>query len=164
MVDTNVESGINKKTEIMAVKEIKKDSKEAIAAKYPQIEISETGYLHVPASNLIEVMRDLKVSFGFHYLSNITAVDYLSHINVVYNPCVAGTSEMLHIIVKIDRQKPRIPSMVPVWGGALWQEREVYDLVGVFFIDHPDLRRILLDDTWEDHPLLRDYQWQSGRD
>lgn len=161
MVETNAESKINKKTEI---KEIKKDAKEAIAAKYPQIEISETGHLHVPASDLIKVMRDLKESFGFDYLSNITAVDYLDYINVVYNPCVTGTAEMLHIIVKIDRQKPRIPSMVPVWGGALWQEREAYDLVGVFFIDHPDLRRILLDDTWEGHPLLRDYQWQGGRE
>ncbi|HHV64919.1 MAG TPA: NADH-quinone oxidoreductase subunit C [Peptococcaceae bacterium] len=135
-----------------------------IAAAHPEINVSEAGHLHVPVDSLTAVMRDLKENFGFDYLSNVTAVDYLEYMNVVYDLCRVGTPYMLHIIVRIDRENPVVPSMVPLWGGALWQEREIYDLLGVIFTKHPDLRRILLDDTWEDHPLRRDYQWMSGRD
>ena len=135
-----------------------------IIAKYPQIELSETGHFFVPLSQLKEVMLDLKVSFGFNFLTNVTAVDYPEHFNMIYNISRTDGPDMLHIITKVDRKKPLVPSMTPIWGGANWQEREVYDLLGIDFTDHPDLRRILLDDNWEDHPLRRDYQWEGGRD
>lgn len=139
------------------------DIKEELLAKYHQVELSKEGHLQVPVSLFFEFMFDLKENFGFDYLSNITAVDYLDYIKVIYNPCRIGSPEMLHIIVQIDRENPQIPSMVPIWGGAIWQEREVYDLLGVVFTKHPDLRRILLDDNWEGYPLRKDYQWESGR-
>jgi len=128
-----------------------------ILAKHPQVELSEAGHLHVPANYLVTFMQDLKDTFGFNYLTNMTVVD-------VYNPCNAVKADMLHIIVKVDRNNPQVDSMVPIWGGANWQEREVYDLMGVVFNGHPDLRRILLDEAWEGFPLRKDYEWESGRE
>ena len=118
----------------------------------------------MPVDQITAVMKDFKESYGFNFLTNVTAVDYLEHFNVVYNLSRAEEPDMIHIITKIDRQKPEIPSMVPIWGGAIWQEREVYDLLGIKFTGHPDLRRILLDDSWEEYPLRRDFQWEGGRD
>jgi NADH-quinone oxidoreductase subunit C len=53
--------------------------------------------------------------------------------------------------------------MVEIWPGALWQEREIYDLLGIVFTNHPDLRRILLEDGFEGYPLRKDFQWVGGR-
>ena len=135
-----------------------------IIAKYPQVELTEAGYFFVPVDQITAVMKDFKESYGFNFLTNVTAVDYLEHFNVVYNLSRVEEPDMIHIITKIDRQKPEVPSMVPIWGGAIWQEREVYDLLGIKFTGHPDLRRILLDDNWEEYPLRRDFQWEGGRD
>jgi NADH-quinone oxidoreductase subunit D len=118
--------------------------KEEITSKYPVIEVTDKGHFHLPIHQLIEIMTELKNSFGFDYLANVTAVDYPDHFHVVYDLCRTGLADMLHIIVQVNRENPQIPSMVPIWGGAVWQEREVYDLMGIVFTGHPDLRRILL--------------------
>lgn len=145
---------------VQTISEVKKE----IIAKYPQIELSEAGHFFVPVNQLADIMLDLKVSFGFDFLTNVTAVDYLEHFNVVYNLSKTTGPDMLHIITKVDRKDPQVPSMVPIWGGAIWQEREAYDLLGIIFTGHPNLKRILLDDSWEDYPLRRDFQWEGGRD
>lgn len=137
---------------------------EELKSKYPGLEVSEVGYLQVPVGSLREVMLQLKEIYGFNFLTNVTAADYLEYFEVVYNISIIGQPDMLHIKTKLERNNPVIPSMVPIWGGAIWQEREVYDLLGITFTDHPDLRRILLDDAWEGHPLRRDYQWEGGRE
>jgi NADH:ubiquinone oxidoreductase subunit C len=69
----------------------------------------------------------------------------------------------LEITIKVilDRDKPEIDSVTPIWPGANWQERETYDLLGVYFNNHPDLRRILCPSDWEGHPLKKDYQVQK---
>ena len=145
---------------VQTISEVKTE----IIAKYPQLELSEAGHFFVPVSQLADIMLDLKESFGFDFLTNLTAVDHVEHFNVVYNLSKTTGPEMLHIITKVDRNEPKVPSMVPIWGGAVWQERETYDLVGIIFTGHPNLKRILLDDNWEDHPLRRDFQWEGGRD
>ena len=145
---------------VQTISEVKTE----IIAKYPQLELSEAGHFFVPVSQLADIMLDLKESFGFDFLTNLTAVDYLEHFNVVYNISRTTGPEMIHIITKIDRKEPQVPSMVSIWGGAIWQEREAYDLLGIIFTGHPNLKRILLDDNWEDHPLRRDFQWEGGRD
>ncbi|SHF32165.1 NADH-quinone oxidoreductase subunit C [Desulforamulus putei] len=135
-----------------------------LASKYPGIEVSEQGYLTVPLETLVEFMRDLKENYGFNFLTNVTAVDYLEYFEMVYDVSVVGEPDMIHIKCRVDRHHPVVPSMVPIWGGAIWQEREVYDLLGITFQDHPDLRRILLDDNWEGHPLRKDYRYEGGRE
>lgn len=137
---------------------------EELKSKYTEIEVSEQGYLTVPVDTLVRLMRDLKENYGFNFLSNVTAVDYLDYFESVYDVSVVGEPDMIHIKTRVDRHNPVVPSMVPIWGGAIWQEREVYDLMGITFKDHPDLRRILLDDEWQDHPLRKDYQYEGGRE
>lgn len=137
---------------------------EELKSKYTEIEVSEQGYLTVPVDTLVRLMRDLKETYGFNFLSNVTAVDYLDYFESVYDVSVVGEPDMIHIKTRVDRHNPVVPSMVPIWGGAIWQEREVYDLMGITFKDHPDLRRILLDDKWQDHPLRKDYQYEGGRE
>lgn len=141
-----------------------KEVVEDLKTRYSGIEVLEKEIIIVPTEVLVEFMQSIKDEYGFNYLTNVTAADYSEHIEVVYDVSVIGEPDMLHVKTKIDRNNPVVPSMVPIWGGAIWQEREVYDLLGVTFKGHPDLRRILLDDAWEGYPLRRDYQWEGGRE
>ncbi|CCO08468.1 NADH-quinone oxidoreductase subunit C [Desulforamulus hydrothermalis] len=135
-----------------------------LTAKYPELEVTQQGYLLAPLGILAKLMRDLKENYGFIFLTNLTAADYLEYFELVYDLAVIGKPDMLHVKCKIDRQHPVAPSMVPIWGGAVWQEREVYDLFGITFQGHPDLRRILLEDSWPGHPLRKDYSYEGGRE
>jgi len=72
--------------------------------------------------------------------------------------------EKLRLKVKLFGKDPVIDSLVPVWPGANWLEREIFDLFGIQFSGHPDLRRIVLPDDWEGHPLRRDYPVEGFRD
>lgn len=137
---------------------------EELKTKHQYLAVAETGIITVPPDNLVGFMQDIKENFGFNYLTNVTGTDYRDYFEVIYNVSIVEHPHMLHIKSKLDRDNPVVPSMVPIWGGAIWQEREVYDLLGINFEGHPDLRRILLDDDWEGHPLRRDYQWEGGRE
>ncbi|MCX8052362.1 MAG: NADH-quinone oxidoreductase subunit C [Armatimonadetes bacterium] len=108
---------------------------------------------------LVAVCRFLRSEpeLAFDYLADITAIDWRDRIEVVYRMTNLATNAKVVLRVDLDRNKPEVDSVVPVWRGAEWQEREVYDLMGVVFRGHPDLRRILLPDDWEGHPLRKDY-------
>ncbi|AEF93982.1 NADH (or F420H2) dehydrogenase, subunit C [Desulfotomaculum nigrificans CO-1-SRB] len=135
-----------------------------LKAKYPDIEVSGE-IITVPLNQLTQLMTELKEKHGYNFLTNVTAVDYPpDYFEMVYNLSVVGAPDMIQVKTKVDRNRPEVPSMVPIWGGAIWQEREIYDLLGITFTNHPDLRRILLDDNWEGHPLRKDYQWEGGRE
>ncbi|AUX27622.1 NADH dehydrogenase subunit C [Sorangium cellulosum] len=93
-------------------------------------------------------------------LECITGVDYpdLKKIAVVYH--IYSYAKKHRIVLKafLDRDSPALPTLVDVWSSANWQERECFDLLGVRFEGHPDLRRLLLPDDWEGHPLRKDWQ------
>jgi NADH-quinone oxidoreductase subunit C len=99
-------------------------------------------------------------AFAFDYLECITGVDYPDDkkIAVVYH--LYSYSKKHRIVLKafLDREDPAIPTLVNVWSCANWQERECFDLLGVIFEGHPDLRRLLLPDDWEGYPLRKDYE------
>lgn len=97
----------------------------------------------------------------YDFLRNHTAIDWKDRIELVYHLC--ATSNMNNIIVKtsVPHYMPDADSVTMIWSGADWQEREVFDLFGVKYRGHPDLRRILLPDEWEGHPLLKDYKVQQ---
>ena len=96
-------------------------------------------------------------SQGFDYLADVTAIDWQDRIEIVYQLTALERNEKLALRIDLDRAKPEIDSITSIWKGADFQEREVYDLMGVVFNGHPDLRRILTPEDWEGYPLRKDY-------
>ncbi len=119
------------------------------------------GSLVVEPKDVATVCRCLKDNEKFHmdYLSNLTAIDYPpDRIDIVYHLySMARKHGPLPLKVSAPRANPLVPSVTPIWRGAEFQEREVYDLYGVTFEGHPDLRRILMWDGFEGHPMRKDY-------
>jgi NADH-quinone oxidoreductase subunit C len=116
----------------------------------------------VEASRLVEAMRFLRddPALAFDMLSDLCAVDYLPGVprfEVVYHLYSVARNHRLRVKVEVGADAPSVPSVVPVWASANWMEREVWDLYGIRFDGHPDLRRILLYDEFEGHPLRKDY-------
>lgn len=117
--------------------------------------------LELSKEHLKSVLSLLKQvpEFGFEVLMDLTGVDYLiptKRTKVVYWLHNPTTFERIRVIVYAARGEA-IPSVVGIWEGANWFERELFDLFGVHFDGHPDLTRILMPDDWEGHPLRRDY-------
>ncbi|MEJ2484941.1 MAG: NADH-quinone oxidoreductase subunit C [Anaerolineales bacterium] len=117
------------------------------------------GYL-VEAKDLIEVATALRDELGYDYLSSVTGVDYIDEniLEAVYHFFKSTGGPALTLSVQVKRDKPEVPSLINVFPGADFQEREVWDLLGIKFTDHPDLRRILMWDGFEGHPLRKDYK------
>lgn len=102
-------------------------------------------------------MLHSKQDMAFDYLADITAIDWQDRIEVVYQLTALASNVRVALRVDLDREAPEVDSVTSVWKGADYQEREAYDLMGVNFKGHPDLRRILLPEDWEGHPLRKDY-------
>lgn len=117
----------------------------------------EHSFWYVTDAVLLEVMQAVKTEFGYHMLNLLTAVDYEDRVEMVYQVMNLHTTATLMIKVKCDPVKPVVPSLVPIWQAANVQERETYDLMGVQFTGHPDLKRILLSEDFEGHPLKKDF-------
>lgn len=117
------------------------------------------GYL-VKASRLIEVVHYLKEQMGYDYLSSVTATDYCpeDRMDVVYHLYRSLGGPALELKVQLERANPTVPSLTGVFPGAELQEREVWDLLGIRFAKHPDLRRILLWEGFAGHPLRKDWR------
>ena len=117
--------------------------------------------LRIAPQSLREVSRWLAASpeCGMDYVANLTAVDYPPDtIDMVYHfSSMANKHGPVTLKVKLNRANPVIASVTPIWRGAEFQEREVYDLYGVTFEGHPDLRRILMWEGFEGHPMRKDY-------
>jgi NADH-quinone oxidoreductase subunit C len=119
----------------------------------------------VNAANIFEVCKALKESseFHFHVLQVITGADYPAANELEISYVLASYSKNTELILKtrLPRQDknnlPKINSVVKVWSSANFQERECYDMIGVDFVGHPDLRRILCADGWDGHALRKDY-------
>jgi NADH-quinone oxidoreductase subunit C len=103
----------------------------------------------------------------FNLLTDATCVDRFPmepRFEVSYHLVSISRKTRLRLKTKLHGNDPVMDSMVPVWPGANWLEREIWDLMGIRFNGHPDLRRILLPDDWEGHPLRRDFPVQGFRD
>ncbi len=134
-----------------------------LIAHFPEVTSADarpgySGFI-VPANHLYEVAGALKTRFGFDFLSSVTGVDYLpdGKLEVVYHFFKMVGGPGLVVKVQVPRDDPVVPSLVPLYPGAELQEREAWDLLGIKFSGHPDLRRIL---TWEGfagHPLRKDW-------
>lgn len=123
-----------------------------------------TGYqdrtLDVDAPHLRAICVTLRDDPGlrFDYLMSLTAVDRPpASIEIISHLFSYPHRSMLAVRTTVAREAPRVPSVADLWPAAGWHEREQFDLVGVVFDGHPDLRRILMPDDWEGHPLRKDY-------
>ncbi len=117
------------------------------------------GYI-VQVGHLVEVVTALRDDFGYDYLSSVTGVDYLQddYIEVVYHLYRSTGGSAIVIKTRASREETTVPSLVPVYPGADFQEREAWDLMGIRFEGHPDLRRILMWEGFQGHPLRKDWQ------
>lgn len=116
----------------------------------------------VTAERLHAALKCLKEN-GFDLLVDVTAVDYLNYpdakdrFGVIYALCNTQSGERLYVKTLLNEPDLTIPSAYSLWKGANWMEREVYDMYGIVFEGHPDLRRILLPEEFAAHPLRKDY-------
>jgi NADH-quinone oxidoreductase subunit C len=97
---------------------------------------------------------------GFGFLSDLCAVDWPGReerFEIVYNLTDIDNPARLRIKLPVSGEDPKVPSVTSIWPTANWHEREAYDMFGIVFDGHPDLRRILMPDEWEGHPLRKDY-------
>lgn len=117
---------------------------------------------HVRPDSVAAVMAHLRddPALRFDFLQNLTAVDWIKRdvIELVYHLFSYVHRHAICVKVDLPRAAPRAPTVVPVWPTANWLEREQYDLLGVVFEGHPDLRRLLMPDDWVGHPMRKDFR------
>jgi NADH-quinone oxidoreductase subunit C len=121
----------------------------------------------VPVESLYELLKALKEKHRFDLLVDVTCVDYLDYpdaadrFGLVYLLANTETNERITVRCFVNDPEPSVPSVVGLWEGANWLEREVWDMFGIRFAGHPDLRRILLPEEFTAHPLRKDYPLQG---
>jgi NADH-quinone oxidoreductase subunit C len=119
--------------------------------------------LHVPADKFFPILQYLKEQAGFDQLSEATAVDYLNYpgakdrFGVVYGLLNVSSGQRVFVKTSLNEPDLTLPSAYPLWHGADWMEREIYDMYGIVFDGHPDLRRILMPPEYTAFPLRKDY-------
>ncbi len=140
----------------------KEELKAKITEITPTATYDETGeWLNVliDAKEWFPLAWQLRANHGltFDYLFSLTAVDWKTHLSVVYHLRSFKHDHIVVVKAKVDRAKPDIESVSKIWRTAELNEREAYDLMGVKFTNHPDLRRLFLNDEWTGYPLRKDY-------
>jgi NADH-quinone oxidoreductase subunit C/D len=134
-----------------------------LAARFPEAVAPDEreGYegFIVKPENLLEVAQAVRDELGYDYLSSVTGVDYHpDHMEVVYHLYKTTGGSALVLKTQAPRENAVVPSLVGLYPGADFQEREAWDLMGIRFEGHPDLRRILMWEGFEGHPLRKDWQ------
>ncbi len=118
----------------------------------------------IDRDHLLAAATALRDEMGFHHCSLISGVDWKTRFSVVYHLTSWTAMTTVEITVDLPREDPSVDSISLLYGGANWHEREAYDLLGIVFKGHPDLRRVLLPEWWEGHPLRKDYEYDMELD
>lgn len=116
----------------------------------------------VPKERIVEICRFLKEEsdFSFNLLADLCGIDmYIpkKRFGVIYNLYSFKTKYRIRLKVFTEEENPKVPTVTGVWGTANWHERETYDMFGIIFEGHPDLRRVYMPDEFEYHPLRKDF-------
>lgn len=127
---------------------------EDIDPKIPALQLAEGG-------KLLDVATFLQKEGRYEHLALITGIDYKTHLECVYNFFSYTKNQPIAIKIRLPTAGATLPSLTSLWATADWHERETYDLMGINFTGHPDLRRILLPEGWKGHPLRKDYDWKK---
>jgi NADH:ubiquinone oxidoreductase subunit D/NADH:ubiquinone oxidoreductase subunit C len=131
----------------------------ATAAQFGDaVTLDADGALLIEAARLPEVARSLRDEHGLDYLNNLTCVDWPDRFESVYHLCSMKGGGTLTLKVAADKENPIVPSLTSVYAGADFQEREVYDMFGVRYAGHPNLRRILMWEGFAGHPMRKDWR------
>lgn len=146
---------------------------DSLLAAFPQHILESTDRLGdevaiVSAAGLLDIARWLRDTpeLAFNMLSDVTAVDYLHRnprFEVVYQLYSTTRKHRLRLRVPLTAENPSVDSVTGVWLSANWAEREVWDMYGIRFEGHPDLRRVLMYEEFEGHPLRKDYPMQQSQ-
>ena len=125
--------------------------------------VTESGgnIIVVKPESLFRVLADLKTNkdWDFNFLSFVTAVDYQTYFEIVYDLISLERNQEVLVKTRLtEREKPVLPSAVSLWKGADFQEREIFDLFGINFTGHPNLKRIFLWDGFQGYPLRKDFK------
>ncbi|HIX20645.1 MAG TPA: NADH-quinone oxidoreductase subunit C [Candidatus Akkermansia intestinigallinarum] len=143
--------------------ELQKAAAEKIRARYPQVSSKEFRgdfTLTVQPDDLLDVMRYAKEACGFDMLVCVSSVDHLGQeprFETNYTLTQAETGANMLVRVPVPESNPSVPSVVDIWRSANWLEREQYDLMGIEFVGHPDLRRIMMWEGYPWNPLRKDF-------
>ena len=133
------------------------------AGSFTTSEFRDNRRVHVAPERVFAVLQCLKDECGFDLLVELCGVEYLHYPNatdrygVIYGLANTNSAERVYIKVMVNDPDPTLPSVYPLWKAADWLEREVYDMFGVVFEGHPDLRRILMPEGFTSFPLRKDY-------
>ncbi len=128
------------------------DASSALGSDWPE--------MNIEGSELLTVIEKLKQeeAFSFDYLFCETCVDWKTHFTMVYHLSSTKHRHSMVLKAKVNRENPEIESLANLYKTAEMLEREVFDLFGIQFINHPDLRRLLLTEDWVGYPLRKDYE------
>lgn len=140
----------------------KEELKTKLTELNPTAVFDETGEwlnVSIEANEWLPLAQQLRNSaeLDFDFLFSVTGVDWKTHLTVVYHLRSIKHGHIVVVKAKCDRAKPEIETVCQIWKTAELNEREAYDLFGIIFLNHPDLRRLFLTDDWEGWPLRKDY-------
>jgi NADH-quinone oxidoreductase subunit C len=133
----------------------------ATDAKYDRAELTIT----VARENIIAAAKAVQQA-GYEFLEDVTAVDWYPsepRYQITYHILSMSLKQRIRLVVRLDGEDAAVDSITPVWPSANFYEREVFDLFGVHIGDHPNLRRIMMPEDWNGHPLRKDYPVEGYR-
>ena len=142
---------------------LSKEQLQKIKSQFATVEYDDSQAepaLYVARSEFLDLLKSLKekVSLSFDRLANYTAVDYKDYFEIVYNLFSRRYNRWVTVKVKLEEHdNPEIESVAGIWEGANFEERETYDLMGIRFLNHPNLTRILMPDDYDAFPLRKDF-------
>jgi len=141
-------------------------ARDRLVALSPELEfkiLDDALEVTLPTEKLVSICSAIRDELGYRMLMSITAVDWKDSFELVYHLYRLDSGFPIVLRCRLPHEEhPEAPSLAPTWPGAEFQEREIYDLMGIVFIGHPDMRRILLADDFPGHPLRKD--WQADPD
>jgi NADH-quinone oxidoreductase subunit C len=134
---------------------------QAAKLQFPTVDFQQgeagDSWILVPAAEIYAVLQFFKEKYGMSYLATLAGIDYGEQLAVAYIIRSLKSKDQAIIKVLLPRDNPEIPTVTSLFGVAEWFEREAFDLVGIRFLNHPDLRRLMMPEDWPGHPLRKDF-------